>query len=247
MPDPTLETIDFRCPDCGQLLRSSEADAGTERACAVCGTVTKVPQTSEAIEASTVHSGLRVPEPSRPSEEGQSATDEDGDALRAELRNLTPAQRRTRQEDLLRRLTARTRLFIPLWIYSTFVAIVLLIGCSMLFRGILMPNELPTDPKVLFPFSPTQVLGAYWTATALHIIVAVVLLVGIVSLQRMQFWWIAVTGVIVGMLPLQFCFPFTFPAAAWLLWLLMRPEIREAFRSEEQPPLPRSENPSSGS
>ena len=196
--------FEFRCSQCGKLLRTGDDTAGRQAQCPECGALTQVP--------TTVHEPIQaVPDGSFTAATSDNPYQAPGAyAVVAPLdRVSTPATA----------LIVLSILGIGGQLFGILVALV------NMFMGVGRFPQAQDVPELVI--EPAMAIGFGGLGLALSALV----LVGALNMKRLESYSLAMAGAIVSVIPcLAPCCVFSLPFGIWALVVLSDPRVRAAFR-----------------
>lgn len=195
--------FEFRCSQCGKLLRTGDDTAGRQAQCPECGALTQVPLAPEPVQAA-------------PSSSYTTARSENPYQAPDTYAVARPLDRLS---------TPATGLIVLsiLGIAGQAICILANLGSIMVganrFGRVQDVPELVIEPIVSVGFG------------GLGLVLSVLVLVGALHMKRLESYSLAMTAAIVSVIPcLAPCCVFSLPFGIWALVVLSDPQVKAAFQ-----------------
>ena len=215
--------IEFRCTQCGNLLRTGDETAGKQAKCPTCGALTTIPGPADMGESQVPPlaplgleiSASPVPSPGSPFGPGQVLP---GQAHPFAARRVSgPATA----------LIVTAILSIVGQVLGILVNLVQMAVPRELAAG--RPQMVPGHEPELFP----QMLGGISVALGVFgLAMAVLILIGALKMKRLESYSFALTAAIIAMIPcISPCCLLGLPFGIWALVVLGDSSVKAAFRS----------------
>jgi hypothetical protein len=219
--------IEFRCSQCGKLLRTGDDTAGKQAQCPACGTVSTVPTPVAPPEA--------VPEPPAPpspfattSPWGESPSSPFAARGQADAENPYQAPPEYAPAEAFPGAFAQERVSAP----ATGLIVVGAIGLVLQIIG--------TAFQAVVLFAGVGGGGAQGEALAvgaaqvagglLGIGLSILVIYAGTRMKNLENYGLAMTGAIVAMIPCFPCCLLGLPFGIWAIVVLVNPEVKAAFR-----------------
>lgn len=202
--------IEFRCVQCGKLLRTGDGSEGRQAQCPACETLNTVPTTPE-------------PEPITAETLGPA-------------QSFQPVQMHSPAEKIQ---IAAQRVAAPaicLIVVSSLGMVLQLLGLVVNF--LMLNNDVPhNQPGMQFQGDmPVEVQVAINVGSAvLGIAFGIVVLIGAIKMKNLKSYGLSMAAAIIAMLPcISPCCVLGLPFGIWAIVVLVDPEVKAAFYSQEQ-------------
>lgn len=198
--------IEFRCVQCGCLLRTPDESVGHQARCPQCGHVQPVPEMS-ATNPDPIQPEI-VPEsdnPYQPSAAGYAPTPMDG------------YQRA--YEYALRRVALPATLLMVFGVFSALTSTCMMAGVSSGAGWKLVQGEIDWGPA----FAGVQML--------LGLLASLFIVLGASKMKNLEKYDWALLAAILAVLPVHGCCCFLLPLGIWAIVVLNDPYVRAAFNS----------------
>ncbi|MEN6459047.1 MAG: hypothetical protein ABFC63_08960 [Thermoguttaceae bacterium] len=208
-------SIEFRCNQCGRLLRTGDDTAGRQAQCPVCGAIRIVPDATrpEAMATPAFANGA-IP------------AGMVGDPL-----GNAPMQTPFLVVALQRVAGPATALML---IAGMAAVLAMLAAAFWGLAAMALASNAPLPPEM--PFGPQEranVLKSclfYLTTSAIWFFVAIAVYAGAARMKRLQSYGFAKMGAVLAVIPcVAPCCLLTVPFGVWALWVLNDPSVKAAF------------------
>jgi hypothetical protein len=204
--------IEFRCQQCGRLLRVPDEAGGRQAQCPQCHTEMRVPLTPPAAEPPrpTLEPaqawGAPAGNPYQPSPWGGDPMSDAQRAARAAESVAAPA--------------------IALMIAAGLSMAVSVVMCG---GGIIavLNQPMPGNPNAPLGLMLAVVFGMYFVMPVAQ---TAVVFVGAMKMRKLESYGLSMAGCIVALLPCNFCWLLTLPFGIWAIVVLSDTSVRGAFK-----------------
>jgi phage FluMu protein Com len=223
--------IEFRCNECGKLLRTDDETVGRQAQCPECGAISIVPSSTASSETS--------PSPFAPSPFAPSAganpfgSGPAGDAESSDNSYQSPVSPTYLPPGQIDPALAAQRVAGPATALMVIAILSLIVRAGGVVVGLLQFGEAPMiQPQNRHDLIPMMVGGgANAVGGIFGIIVAVVILLGAMKMKKLESYGFSMAVAIIAMIP---CFSpccLGLPFGIWALVVLSDSSVKAAFRS----------------
>ena len=214
--------IEFRCKQCGRLLRTPDDAAGKQAQCPQCGGLSNVPPDTRG-EPFAPPINPSDPFGGRPRE----VPGTDPTSL-PPLGGDNPYQSPTLSFEPLSRSDGSTRQAAES-VMGPAIGIIVAASLSILASLLVLASMVAAKDEMR---DPEQILG-WWIIVGSLILpfaLCVLQIMGAVNMLRLRSHTFAVAGAVLALLPCNFCFVLTIPFGIWALVVLSDAGVRGVFR-----------------
>lgn len=210
--------IEFRCTQCGKLLRTGDDTAGRQAQCPECGTIRTVPTPGEA-QPAPVPSLAPLEGGSPPPLGSPFAAGAGGEAMHA-----IPSMEAFRELAAQRVRAPATALMVFAILCIILDALIALGGLTVAIL-ILADQIQPNDPGAIVASGFYAVWGLVFLA------ISFVILIGARRMKGLRSYGFAMTAAILAMIPcLSSCWLLGLPFGIWALVVISDNSVKSAFR-----------------
>jgi phage FluMu protein Com len=211
--------IEFRCTQCGKLLRTGDDTAGRQAQCPECGTIRTVPNPAEA-QSPAIPSLAPLEGGGQPASGSPFAAVVGGETAYqspvADMHEPSPAERVSGPA------TALMVFAILCIIMDSLIVLGALTGAVLILAGQIQPD----DPSALF------LCGFYVVWGLVFLAISIVVLMGARRMKNLTSYGFAMTAAILAMIPcLSSCWLIGLPFGIWAIVVLGDNSVKAAFRN----------------
>jgi len=227
-------SIQFRCHECGRLLKTDDATAGRQAACPECGALTTVPSDTESAGAPPPLAPLTTEAPASPPPASSNPFRPDATAQDSENPYQSPGvfkhQILPGQADPL----AAERIAAPAnaLLATGIINIILHSAVILLYSFMLVEMLGMNPPQGQDTASLALGCGMFIAASLVGLLMDIVLLIGVWKMKRLDNYLLSVIAAIIAMIPcISPCCLLGLPFGIWALLTLNDSSIKLAFRN----------------